>query len=334
MAEYVNDFAPRDGQLYVRCLHHEETVFKADAYVFILDGQVWLLDGGMKDSYVTRDYLAGLRREWLSLGGLDESSELKLKMDWFVSHFHIDHVSVTIDLLIPDKRFEFGTMYLPPITALDESYCPNGSNGNGDVKYRPRLHKALAKHGTGNEKIVQFDFGMQNITDIFDNSGKLQMTIYPPIADAGLGERLEYNINEYWGGDRAYKAIPTVVVNSNSNWLRLRYGKHNFLFTGDTMKREAYLDKESTNEMVEAYHDIIGNVDVIKHVHHGYRRDDAAGLMLSFEPRHVIFSCREEGASVYYHRDYPDADVTLHNCASEDVIFESDGESLTVRSAK
>lgn len=334
MAEYVNDFAPRDGMLYVRCLHHEESVFKADAYVFILDGQVWLLDGGMKDSYVTGDYLAELRREWLTLGGLDESSGLKLKIDWFVSHFHVDHVSVTIDLLIPDSRFEFGTMYLPPITALDESYCPSGSHGNGDVKYRPRLRKALEKYGTGKEKIVQLDFGMQNITDIFDNSGKLQMTIYPPIADAGLGERLEYNINEYWGGDRTYKAIPTVVVNSNSNWLRLRYGKHNFLFTGDTMKREPHLDLESTNEMVAAYHDIIGNVDVIKHVHHGYRRDDAAGLMLSFEPKHIIFSCREEGASAYYHRDFPDAEVTLHNCAAEDVIFESDGETLTVRGKK
>ena len=334
MAEYVNDFAPRNGRLYVRCLHHEETIFKADAYVFILDGQVWLLDGGMKQSYVTGDYLAELRREWLSLGGLDETSKLKLKLDWFVSHFHIDHVSVTIDTLIPDSRFEFGTLYLPPITALDNSYCPDGSNGNGDIKYRPRLHKALGKHGTGNEKIVQFEFGMQNITDVFDNSGKLQMTIYPPLADAGLGERLEYNINEYWGGDRTYKAIPTVVVNSNSNWLRLRYGKHNFLFTGDTMKREAYLDKESTNEMVAAYHDIIGNVDVIKHVHHGYRRDDAASLMMSFGPSHVIFSCREEGASATYRREFPDSPVKLHNCAAEDVIFESDGETLTVRGEK
>lgn len=334
MTEYVNKFAPRDGRLYVYCLHHEESVFKADSYVFILDGSVWLLDGGMKNSYVTRDFLAELRREWLALGGLDESSTLKLKMDWFVSHFHIDHVSATIETLLPDSRFEFGTMYLPPITALDNAYCPDGSNGNGDVKYRPRLQKALQKYGTGEEKIVQFEFGMQNITDIFDDSGKLQMTVYPPIADAGLGERLEYNINEYWGGDRTYKAIPTVVVNSNSNWLRLKFGKHSFLFTGDTMKREAYLDLESANEMVAAYHDIIGNVDVIKHVHHGYRRDDAASLMMSFEPSHVIFSCREEGASATYRRDYPDSPVKLHNCAAEDVVFVSDGETLTVSDEK
>lgn len=332
MTGYVNQFAPRDGKLYVYCLHHEETIFKADSYVFVLDGGVWLLDGGMKNSYVTRDFLAELRREWLAFGGLDESCGLKFKIDWFVSHFHIDHVSATIDTLLPDSRFEFGNMYLPPITALDPIYYAHeGSHGNGDEKYRPRLRKALEKYGTGNENIVQLEFGMQNIMDIYDESGKLHMTVYPPIVDGGLGEPLEYNINEYWGGDRTYKGIPTVVVNSNSNWLRLKFGKHSFLFTGDTMKREAYLDLESTNEMVKAYHDIIGNVDVIKHVHHGYRRDDAASLMMSFEPKHVIFSCREEGASATYHREYPNSPVKLHNCAAEDVVFESDGETLTVR---
>ncbi len=334
MTLYANQCALKDGKLRVYCLHHEDTVFKADAYVFILDGQVYLLDGGMKNSYVTRDFLADVRRKWLAEGGYDENSDIKLKLDWFVSHFHVDHVSATIDTIIPDPRFEIGSMYLPPITALDPAYCPEGSNGNGDVKYRPRLEKKLKKYGTGRENIVQFDFGMQNIKDIYDESGKLQLTVYPPLEDAGLGEPLEYNINEYWGGDRTYKAIPTVVINSNSNWLRLKFGKHSFLFTGDTMKREAHLDRESANEMVAAYHDIIGDVDVIKHVHHGYRRDDAAGLMLSFNPRHIIFSCREEGASVFYRNEYPDSEVALHNCASEDVVFETDGDALTVRHGK
>lgn len=334
MKKYANEFAPLDGKLKVYCLHHEETVFKADAYVFVLDGQVWLLDGGMKNSYVTRDFLADMRRDWLALGGLDDACDAKLKIDWFVSHFHIDHVSVTIDNLLPDPRFEFGTMYLPPITCLDPAYCPEGTNGNGDVKYRPRLDKALKKYGTGEEKIVQFDFGTQNIADYYDATGKLQMTVYPPIADAGEGWRLEYNINEYWGGDRAYKAIPTVVVNSNSNWLRLRFGDHSFLFTGDTMKREPHLDRESANEMVEAYIDSIGPVDVIKHVHHGYRRDDAAGLMMRFKPRHVIFSCREEGATAYYDKQFPDSGVCLHNCAAEDILFETDGKTLSAGKLK
>ncbi|MBQ9080397.1 MAG: hypothetical protein IJY27_04920 [Clostridia bacterium] len=328
MSKYANEFAPRDGKLRVLCLHHEQTVFKADSYLFELDGQLWLLDGGMKNSHVTHEYLVALRRRWLESAGLDESSELPLKLDWFVSHFHIDHVSVMIEQIIPDARFELGTLYLPPVTVLDPAYCVNGTNG--DAKYRPLLAKALKKYGTGKENIVQFDFGMENIKELYDESGKLQMTVYPPLADAGIGEPLEYNINEYWGGDRTYKAIPTVVVNSNSNWLKLRYGSHSFLFTGDTMKREAHLDKESTNQMVEAYHDIIGNVNVIKHVHHGYRRDDAVGLMLSFEPQYIILSCREEGVSRTMASQYPDATAKIQNCAVEDILFETDGETLTV----
>ncbi len=330
MKIYANKFAPGDGKLKVYCLHHEDTVFKADAYVFILDGQVWLLDGGMKDSCVTKAFLTDLRREWLTLGGLPEDCDAPLRMDWFVSHFHVDHVSVTIEQLIPDPRFELGTLYLPPATCLDPAYFPEGSQGNGDAKYRPRLEAALKKYGSGEENIVVSHFGAENIMDFCDQTGKLHLTVYPPLADAGEGWRLDYNINEYWGGDRRYKGIPTVVCNSNSNWLRLRFGNHAFLFTGDSMKREPHLDRESANEMVEAYIDTIGRVDVIKHVHHGYRRDDAAGLMLRFDPKHIIFSCREEGASAYYHRDYPDAPVTLHNCAARDILFETDGETLTV----
>ena len=102
-------------------------------------------------------------------------------------------------------------------------------------------------------------------------------------------------------------------------------------------KDPVYLEKMKFvqhGEMVEAYIDSIGPVDVIKHVHHGYRRDDAAGLMMRFKPRHVIFSCREEGATAYYDKQFPGSGVTLHNCAAEDILFETDGKTLSVGKLK
>lgn len=327
MMKYANSGAPRDGILRLHCLHHEADVFKADSYVITLDGFVLLIDGGMKDSRVTYDFLRELRREWLTSGGEHESCDAPLKLWLLISHFHVDHVSAAIDMLLPDSSFEFEKIYLPPDSALDPYFHTTGKDG--DTKYRPAFEAAVRARGF-EHGVINVGFGRESILRMSDESGRIGMVIYPPVADGGVGERLEYNINEYWGGDRTHHAVATSAINANSIWLQLDYGQHRFLFTGDTMKREAHLDREAANEMVAEYGRDIGSVDVIKYLHHGYRRDDAAGLMMSFCPKHIILSCRKEGASAAVRAAFPDSDVQIHNCADRDVLLESNGTELWV----
>lgn len=322
--KYANDYAPAEERLSLTCLHHEADVVKADSYILRLGGYILLIDGGMTGSCVTRDYLLGLRRELLAAGGLGEDSDLPLRLDWLVSHFHVDHVAAVIEDIIPDRRFEFNNIVLPPDSGLDGFYSEHGPDG--DKKYRPKLSCALSRRGFDG-KIINIEFGEENITEL-RFCDRLSLTVYPPVYNYGVGERLDYMIDNYYGGERTHKMVATAVVNSSSLWLRVGYGEKSFLFTGDTMKRESHLDLESANLMYEAYHNKIGRVDILKYLHHGYRRDDAASLMLGFEPEYIIMSCKTAGGEDAIRKICPDTETKFVNCGFGDYIFETDGKKL------
>lgn len=327
MTEYANKFAPQTGLLRVHCLHHEEKYKKADAYVIESGGYVLLIDGGMSGSEVTYEYLLGMRREWLASAGLGEDCELPMKLDWLISHCHVDHVSATIEKIIPDARFVFDRVIMPPDSALDPFFHTVGTDG--DTKYRPLIAGAFEARGYTPD-VIQIGFGVENVVSFKSPDGGTEFTVYPPVADFGVGERLEYMVNGYCDGERTDAKIPTSAINANSIWVRIVKGERSFLFTGDTMKREAHLDREAADQMTEAYRDMIGRVDVMKYFHHGYRRDDAAGLVMSFEPEYIIMSCKDAGGERAVRAAFPDCSATFINCGFGDFLFTTDGHDLTL----
>jgi hypothetical protein len=326
----ANDYAPHDGILRVHCVHHEGGYIKSDAFIIEFDGQIWLIDGGMPDSLTAQNYLLSIRDRWLAAVKVPagESAACKLKLNWIISHFHVDHVAATIESIIPDPAFELDTFYLPPDSALDPVYNTYGVDG--DTKYRPRLAEALKKYGTGNEKIVNIEFGKENILRFTDVSGQLHFTIYPTPYDGGTGERLDYMVSNYYKGNYESGKIATAVVNSCCPWVHLAYGEKTFLFTGDLMKREEYLNSEAADEMLRTYRDSISEVNVVKYLHHGVKRDAAAAIVMSFKPEYIIVSSAKETASVALKKANPCMTAKILNCALRDIIFSTDGNSLTV----
>ncbi len=330
----ANDYALHDGILRVHCVHHEGGYKKSDAFIIELDGSLWLIDGGMPNSLTTRDYLFSIRDRWLAAAGIhgDAGADCKLKLDWIVSHFHVDHVAATIASIIPDQAFELGTIYLPPDSALDPVYNTYGVDG--DTKYRPKLAEALEKYGKKREKIVNIGFGEENILRFTDKSGRLRFTVYPTPYDSGTGERLDYMVSNYYKGNYESGKIATAAVNSSCPWVHIAYGEKTFLFTGDQMKRKEYLDNEAADEMLRTYRDRIGGVNVVKYLHHGIMRDAAAAIVMSFNPEYIIMSSARETASAALKKAYPSMSAEILNCALCDIVFSTDGNSLTVYSSE
>ena len=324
---FANQLAPKDGILRLHCLSHEAEHVKADSFLLELDGMLWLIDGGVTGSKVTLDYLTALRDSWLSGSELEGENAPPLRLDWVVSHFHVDHVGAMISDILPSGIVSLGTLYLPP----DSAYTPpvGGRGVDGDEKFRPLLAEALEKYSVG-ERIVNLSFGEENVIDFTDPTGKLKFTLYPTPFDGGIGERLDYIINGYYGGDATHKMVPVAAVNSNCSWLRVVYGETRFLFTGDLMKREAHLDNEATDEMVRTYGERIGKINVLKYLHHGYKRDAAAPLMLSFKPEHIIVTSEAETASAAILNFEGGDKVKVHNCSSRNILFSSDGKTISV----
>lgn len=329
-AAFANNFAPRDGILRLHCLPHEDEFSRADSFLLELDGMLWLIDGGMKGSRTTLEHLAALRESYLAASGLSGGDAPPLLLDWVVSHFHIDHVGAMISELLPAEFISLGNLYLPPRSAYISPPGNQGSGHNGGEKLRSRVVAALEKYGSGGERIVNTDFGAGNVLGFTDPTGRLKFTLYPTPFDGGVGERLEYMINGYYGGDATHKNVPVAAVNSNCLWLRAAYGETRFLFTGDLMKREPGLDNEALDEMMRAYASDIGRIDVIKYPHHGCLRDAAARHMLSFRPRHIVMTSKEETASAALRACGGGETVEIHNCSDKNILFSTDGKNLNV----
>ena len=110
----------------------------------------------------------------------------------------------------------------------------------------------------------------------------------------------------------------------------MRYGERTFLFTGDTVKKNKPMGYEMTEEMIRVYADVLGQVDVVKYVHHGYKRDAAVDAVMSLSPRYVLVTTCLATADRVIRERYPDSEVKTLNCGVNTYIFESNGESLTV----
>ena len=119
-------------------------------------------------------------------------------------------------------------------------------------------------------------------------------------------------------------------MNNYSICIYLTHGKSSFLFTGDA-------EKKSEKEMIDA--GVLRHASVLKVGHHGSSTSSTSEFLDIAEPDYAVISC---GAGNSY--GHPE-DITLEKLEkytdkiyrtdlNGSVIFESDGEELTVRTER
>jgi len=80
---------------------------KSTGFIMVLDCKVLLIDSGNTKSTETLSKLCELRKN-ISPNG-------QLRIVWVLSHYHNANAAEAIESLIPDARFSFEKVYLPPI---------------------------------------------------------------------------------------------------------------------------------------------------------------------------------------------------------------------------
>ncbi len=122
--------------------------------------------------------------------------------------------------------------------------------------------------------------------------------------------------------------VAMLESNTSSIIVRLTYGEHEFLFTGDAPQSiEDYL--------VVTYGDALRS-DVLKVGHHGSRTSTSELFVAAVNPTYAIISAGEDNRYGHPHKDVLDvltqAGVITKNTADEGSIsFVSDGETLRLK---
>lgn len=308
---FPKDFTLRDNTLRIICLSHEGVV-KSDGFIFALNGHYILHDGGMTGTTFALDALLKLREA--------EGVEV-LHFDWFISHYHIDHVAGPIENILRDSRFAIDTVMLPPHNALPADMS------HGDAKYSPHIEAAL-KECHPNVNRIEVHYHSDNPETILYNFGGAEIEILPPDTDwANPRELNEIIAQGYFGIDDIYEPkVPTCVGNAASVWFLIRHGGRKVLFTGDSMKRTREITEESVDRMYAIYKDKVDNPDIAKWPHHGQARDDADLVMHAMNPDYILTTAHFEGASVRFSKVFPEHKAKFFNCAVKDVLIEISGD--------
>ena len=329
---FANDFAPRDGILRVHLIGHGEPQ-KSDSFVWTYNGACYLIDGGIDTADDSLRYLMKIRRELLTdHPELLEDTSCKLRITVMASHCHVDHIGALFALIFPSPYIEVDTFYIPPASQMDERY--NRKDTNGDVKYRPRLDAALKQYQP-QARVVTHPFGAEHrftFSMIDGDADSPMITVCPAYLDYGIGEKMEHLVNIYCDGDHSDHRIAILAVNNCSDWFHVRHGCRSFLFTGDTTKKLPVPTEEMAGEMTDVYLPILGQVDVVKYVHHGYARDAAAPDMMRFDPKYVVISADIGTGDRMIRKLFPDNPVEILRSGSKTHVIQTDGESLSVTS--
>lgn len=267
--KYLNNIMEKDNVLTVynspACAASHQ-----DGFVFIYNGEIYLLDGGMTDTSAgsTYNYLKNLRSSIISGTKIAGAADMKLQLNLIVSHFHYDHVQALIEQIIPDNGFEIASIYY-----TKSSVYTLGSDADERASVFGAANMADAKK-------YELDFGKTETITV----GDVKIKLYAPSEDWGKGSAEK--IREiYYPSKGASYACADAVENANSMWMKLTYGGKSMLFTGDVPKKmhDAYVavDKyvgvggEPFDVMISYYGKSEFDVDVIKFPHHGSERTAA-----------------------------------------------------------
>ena len=324
---YANEFAKKDGLLHVHLIGHGEEPPKSDAFLLEYQGMFVLIDGGLFDCDASLNYLLNIRRTLLTdHEELWEDTDCRLRLTVMISHCHRDHMGALITNVFPSPYIEVDTVYMPPDSGLNKKY-----GNSGDIKYRSVFAAAMAEYQP-EAKRIDVAFGAENrlvIPMSANETNSPVITLCPPWINSADPERAALLINALKPGEEN-PDISTLVVNNNSVWIHVRFGERTFLFTGDTVKKTKPMGYEMPEEMIEAYSDVLGQVDVVKYLHHGYKRDGAAEVMMSLSPRYIVLTTHLATGHKAIWQKFPDSHVKIVNCGPTSYMFSCDGDRLAL----
>lgn len=304
---YVNKFMPETDNLELFVAGCE--VKKQDGFVFSYKGEIFVLDGGTKntgdDSVFT--YLTNLRNELLPEGVFETDENYKLKITVVISHFHTDHMNTYIHDIIPSPYIEIDSVYLTEQSVFEKTelynICDPYYYSDGVIETKGRIKfLSLLEEYSPETKTIYVPFG--ETMQIKSEDGKIVFDLFAPSEDWGTPERASHLLDIYYDGGKSGSTaadFPKAVVNSNSMWMKVTYGDRSMLFTGDVMKKakNAY-SPDSPNYADEPfdvmlsyyankYGDDVFDTDVVKFPHHGQVRAEASkGVFEVFAPEFII----------------------------------------------
>ena len=327
----ANAFAPHDGILRVHLIAHGADPAKSDAFLLEYNGTYLMIDGGSPATDAALQYLLGVRRTLLAEHPeLIEDESCRLHLDLIATHCHVDHVGAWHAHILCSPYLEIGTVRMPPDSAIAPHHV--GGGVDGDARYRPKIARAL-KNFQPQANVLTHEFGAAHLHTfrmISDDPTSPTVTVCPAVCDWGIGDKVEYIIKHYHPTGESLQGVPVQVVNNCSDWFHIRHGSRTFLFTGDNVKKFADYDDESADLMTNAYLPILGSVDVVKYIHHGYKRDAGAADMMAFEPSYVIIGAEQSTGGEAIRAKFPHSPVKIVNFALQTYVFTTDGETLTV----
>ncbi len=324
--KYINSIMEKDNTLRLYSVSHMHQFKKADCFVLTYNGEIWIVDGGPAGSTHALGFLLELRRSLLNKKEkhLFFDTELKLRINIFVSHFHSDHVEALIESVIPSPYIDVERVICAEPCISDCEFTKGLSNG--DVFYREQMYAKLKSHHP-RHTVTEIPFGKENtlrFSTLTDSENEAEFTVYPlpfsPAREDYLCRMLDFYSEN---GERLTKNSYIYVLNAASLWLHVRHGKNTFLLTGDSMKRRDDINDESLDIMYREYGEEIGELSVLKYVHHGYKRDPAAPIMASFKPKHLIDTCELATGGQKVKELFPDSEINCLNTALCGKLFRS-----------
>ena len=306
----VNTLAPQDGQLSV--FYKKVSEKKSDGFAFIENGEIYILDSGLKEDMGLLNFLLSLRETWLSEAPeliADENARLEIHI--IVSHPHADHIGA-MPAILSDPR----------ICALSLR-APTRSWRSGNVpeaigrlvQFEDSLDALPALLETFRHtarEIQRIPFGEKVSFPLGES--RTRITLYPAPYDWSLDRPSE------WEGFRfllkyrqaSYVNNPDLnysngILNGNSLWTKITKGNQTVLFTGDQRASD-----EMLGTMIQYYGASEFGCDILKLTHHG-ETNYCPQLLAAANPKIAIFTaapnhatpeteqlCQEMGAQRYY----------------------------------
>lgn len=308
----VNRFAPKDGKLSV--FYKKVGPKKSDGFAFIENGEIYIIDSGLKEDEGLLEFLLSLREKWLSEAPepvADENARLEIHI--IVSHPHPDHIGA-VPAILRDPRICALSLHAP-MRSYRSTQVPEAIERlvgfEDSLEALPALLKAF---GHTAREIQRLPYGKKRSFP-FGKSGT-GIILYPspydwsedrPSESEGfrfLQKNLSHNPVYLKDPDYGYA---NGILNGNSLWTKVTKGQQTVLFTGDQRASD-----EMLGAMIRYYGESEFSCDILKLTHHG-ESNYCPQLLAAANPKIAVFTaarksvtpetealCKQMGVKRYY----------------------------------
>ena len=321
----VNRFAPKGGELTV--FFKKVGTKKSDGFALIENGEIYIIDSGLKEDTGLLDFLLALREKWLS--NAPEQAKIqnpRLEIHILVSHPHPDHIGAMPEIL-GDPRICVLSLHAPArsyrSTDVPEAIARLVQFENDLAALEPLLktydHTARQIQRLPFGKAISFPFGKEDT----------EITLYPAPYDWSQDRPSESEgfrfLLKGLPGNATYLKDPEYgyangILNGNSLWTKITKGQQTVLFTGDQRASD-----EMLGAMIRYYGQSEFDCDILKPTHHG-EGNYCPQLLAAANPKITVFTaarknvapeteelCKQMGSQRYYLCD-GDLILTLDGC--------------------